>query len=380
MRFVDEMVARRAKGEPLQYVLGRWGFRTLDLMVDRRVLIPRPETEVVAGLAIDALPTSGVLVDLGTGSGAIALSAAAERWPDVEVWATDASAEALAVARANLAGLGRRGAVVRLVEGDWFVALPHELRGHVDVLVSNPPYVAATDPLAHRGGRLGTRRRPRGRAHRARSHRGDRGGSTPTGSRRAGPSWWRSARPRARPRWRSPAPPAWRTGGSSPTSPAATVRWWPLLASDRPLGSRRMATLSGAFTRWRAKRNRPQITYAPKRNGRPDPGEVVWAWVPYEENAKQGKDRPVVVIGRAGRRLLAVPLTSQDRSGPRNARAWVAVGTGGWDRSGRASYANAARLLRYSPRTVRREGGAVPRDRFDEVVERVRLLHPTELG
>jgi release factor glutamine methyltransferase len=147
VRHVDQMVARRAKGEPLQYVLGRWGFRTLDLMVDRRVLIPRPETEVVAGLAIDALPPGGVLVDLGTGSGAIALSAAAERWPDVEVWGTDASVDALSVARANLAGLGRRAAVIRLVEGDWFGALPDELRGRVNVLVSNPPYVAAGEVL-----------------------------------------------------------------------------------------------------------------------------------------------------------------------------------------------------------------------------------------
>ena len=147
MRFVDDMVGRRAAGEPLQYVLGRWAFRTLDLLVDRRVLIPRPETEVVAGLAIDALPKGGVLVDLGTGSGAIALSAAAERWPDLEVWGTDASLEALAVARANLAGLGRRAAVVRLVEGDWYAALPTELRGRVDVVASNPPYVAHDDPL-----------------------------------------------------------------------------------------------------------------------------------------------------------------------------------------------------------------------------------------
>jgi release factor glutamine methyltransferase len=147
VRFVDQMVVRRAAGEPLQYVLGRWGFRTLDLLVDRRVLIPRPETEVVAGLAIDAVPPGGVLVDLGTGSGAIALSAAAERWPDIEVWGTDASPEALAVARANLAGLGRRAGVVRLAEGDWYAALPDELRGRVDVVVSNPPYVAEGERL-----------------------------------------------------------------------------------------------------------------------------------------------------------------------------------------------------------------------------------------
>jgi release factor glutamine methyltransferase len=148
---VEQMLRRRVAGEPLQYVLGRWAFRTLDLLVDRRVLIPRPETEVVAGLAIDALAPLGrpaVAVDLGTGSGAIALSLAAERWPDIEVWATDISPDALAVARANLAALGRRGAAVRLVEGDWFAALPAELRGTVDLVVSNPPYVPDGDDLA----------------------------------------------------------------------------------------------------------------------------------------------------------------------------------------------------------------------------------------
>ncbi|MST34669.1 methyltransferase, partial [Acidimicrobiaceae bacterium USS-CC1] len=99
------MLERRAAGEPLQYVLGSWGFRTLDLLVDRRVLIPRPETEVVVGVALELLAgrSQPVAADLGTGSGAIALSLVAEH-PDVQVWATDASAEALDVARANAAG------------------------------------------------------------------------------------------------------------------------------------------------------------------------------------------------------------------------------------------------------------------------------------
>jgi release factor glutamine methyltransferase len=143
----EGMVGRRAAGEPLQYVLGQGGFRTLDLLVDHRVLIPRPETEVVAGLAIDATPSGGRVVDLGTGSGAIALAIAAERWPDVEVWATDVSPEALAVARANSAGLGRRGSVVRVAEGGWFAALPDELRGTFDVVVANPPYVPDAAPV-----------------------------------------------------------------------------------------------------------------------------------------------------------------------------------------------------------------------------------------
>jgi release factor glutamine methyltransferase len=152
----DAMLERRLTGEPLQYVVGHWGFRTLDLMVDSRVLIPRPETEIVAGLALDELDRrrgqrtgtgrSLLAVDLGTGSGAIGLALAAEReW--VEVWLTDSSDAALDVARANLTGLGRPGTRVRIVGGDWFAALPVDLLGTVDVVVSNPPYVAVDDVL-----------------------------------------------------------------------------------------------------------------------------------------------------------------------------------------------------------------------------------------
>ena len=142
--FFDSMVERRLTGEPLQYVLGVWGFRSLDLMVDRRVLIPRPETEAVVEVAIGELRRRGrrhpLLADLGTGSGAIALSLASEV-PGCEVWATDDSSRALAVARANLAGLGKAATGVRLAEGRWFAALPPILRGRLDLVVSNPPYV-----------------------------------------------------------------------------------------------------------------------------------------------------------------------------------------------------------------------------------------------
>ena len=150
VQVLESMLVRRIAGEPLQYVLGRWGFRTLDLMVDRRVLIPRPETEVVAGVAVDELRELGrdsIAVDLGTGSGAIALSIAAELWPHAEVWATDRSTDALDVASANLAGLGRRATTTRLVAGDWYDALPLALAGSVDVVVSNPPYVASGERL-----------------------------------------------------------------------------------------------------------------------------------------------------------------------------------------------------------------------------------------
>lgn len=135
------MVDRREAGEPLQYVLERWLFRQLELFVDRRVLIPRPETEVVVDAVLaEHARVGGPVVDLGTGSGAIALSVVAER-PGTEVWGVERSPDALAVARANCTGLGRKARTVRLVEGSWFAALPDELRGEVGVIASNPPYV-----------------------------------------------------------------------------------------------------------------------------------------------------------------------------------------------------------------------------------------------
>ncbi len=158
---------RRASGEPLQYVLGRWPFRTLELAVDPRVLIPRPETEQVVEVALAELatlvagrrpspgrpgPPGPVAVDLGTGSGAIALSLAVEggaRAPTLEVWATDVSPAALAVAQDNLAELARCGpraaGRVRMAAGRWFDALPPALAGTVDLVVSNPPYVAEAE-------------------------------------------------------------------------------------------------------------------------------------------------------------------------------------------------------------------------------------------
>lgn len=151
---LDAMLARLRQGEPLQYVLGHWSFRTLDLLVDRRVLIPRPETELVAEVAIGLVRTALAdwperplpVADLGTGSGAIGLSLAAELpRGSVEVWLTDLSTDALDVARANAAGLGMAGAAARFARGAWFDALPPELQGALAVVVSNPPYIAHDD-------------------------------------------------------------------------------------------------------------------------------------------------------------------------------------------------------------------------------------------
>lgn len=150
--FVEQLVQRRADGEPLQYVLGSWSFRRLDLALDRRVLIPRPETEQVVEHALAELTrlrlASGRaprVVDLGTGSGAIALSIAVEV-AGAEVWATDASEGALLVARANIAGTGGMAATrVRVAAGSWYDALPPELAGRVDLVISNPPYLAQAE-------------------------------------------------------------------------------------------------------------------------------------------------------------------------------------------------------------------------------------------
>jgi release factor glutamine methyltransferase len=147
---LDAMVARYRAGEPLAYVLGHWSFRTIELMVDQRVLIPRPETEVVAGRALDlarSFTERRRVVDLGTGSGAIGLSLAAELpLTGTEMWLTDYSTDAVDVARANAIGLGRVAANVRVVHGSWFDALPVDVRGEIDVVVSNPPYIANGDP------------------------------------------------------------------------------------------------------------------------------------------------------------------------------------------------------------------------------------------
>lgn len=150
---VHKMVERRLGGEPLQYVMRRWAFRHLDVMVDERVLIPRPETEQVVDFALSLaremqmrLSRQLQIVDMGTGSGVIGLALASElKLGAANVLLTDASSEALDVARANLVGVGRAAAQVRIAQGSWYEALPSSLRNKVDLLVSNPPYIAEHD-------------------------------------------------------------------------------------------------------------------------------------------------------------------------------------------------------------------------------------------
>ncbi len=167
------IAGRILSGEPLQYALGSWEFRQLEVRVDERALIPRPETECVVEFALGELArisSSGgrsagerrplVAVELGTGSGVIALSLAAELSVPAagfvaglvrgfQVLATDSSEDALELARENLDGLARSrpasAARVVLLQGDWFDALPAELAGGIDLVVSNPPYLSVAD-------------------------------------------------------------------------------------------------------------------------------------------------------------------------------------------------------------------------------------------
>ncbi len=136
------LLQRRQAGEPVAYLLGEKEFGGLTLQVDARVLVPRPDTEVLVEWALDVLPPAGAtaprLLDLGTGSGAIALTIASRR-TDAQITATDASAAALTVAQANAQ---RLGLPVRFAHGAWLAAVPGE---RFDVIASNPPYIAEGD-------------------------------------------------------------------------------------------------------------------------------------------------------------------------------------------------------------------------------------------
>lgn len=109
------------------------------------------------------------------------------------------------------------------------------------------------------------------------------------------------------------------------------------------------------------------VEYSPRMDGDPDPGEVVWTWVPFEEDPEQGKDRPVVVIGRRGRRLVGVPLTTKSN----DREAQISIGTGDWDPKRRQSYARIWRMLDIDEDRTRREGAVLQRKRFDAVVAAV---------
>jgi len=132
---LEALVMRRLAGEPLQYLEGSVQFGPLILSVDRRVLIPRPETEHLAAIVVSRRPAPAVVVDLCTGSGALALFLK-DAWPESRVLGIDISEATLEVARRN-------GPQVEWMEGDLFAPLPESLRGRIELVVANPPYVAA---------------------------------------------------------------------------------------------------------------------------------------------------------------------------------------------------------------------------------------------
>ncbi len=145
IRIARKLYARRQAGEPIAYITGEREFYSLELAVTPDVLIPRPETELLVELAIELAPNrAGRLIDLGTGSGAVAI-ALAKHLPDAEVWACDISEAALNVARLNAQ---RHGVAVRFVRSDWLSEVPP---GRFDVIVSNPPYIAAGDAHLQQG-------------------------------------------------------------------------------------------------------------------------------------------------------------------------------------------------------------------------------------
>ena len=132
------LVGRRIGGEPIAYIVGQREFFGLPFRVTPAVLIPRPDTELIVELALERLPAQARMLDMGTGSGAIAVAVAHTR-PDAQVTALDVSEDALAVARSNAEANGAR---VRFVRSDWFAALAGE---SFELVVSNPPYIASGD-------------------------------------------------------------------------------------------------------------------------------------------------------------------------------------------------------------------------------------------
>lgn len=124
----------------------------------------------------------------------------------------------------------------------------------------------------------------------------------------------------------------------------------------------------------------PRLEYAPRSDGRPDPGEVVWTWIPYDDDPSQGKDRPALVLAEEDGRLVLAQLTSRDHgtggaSTDQFGRVWFDIGSGAWDREGRPSEVRLDKLWLVEAADVRREGAALPRDRYDDVAQRLRMLH-----
>jgi hypothetical protein len=143
-----------------------------------------------------------------------------------------------------------------------------------------------------------------------------------------------------------------------------------LLQSIASIGKRVAASVPTPAKHVPTQERGRQVEYAPNLDGDADPGEVVWTWVKYEDDPHQGKDRPVLVVGRDGRTLLGLMLSSQsERDGQRN---WLALGPGAWDRQERPSWVRLDRVLEVDENGIRREGAILDRARFAEVAGALR--------
>ncbi|MEC5179368.1 type II toxin-antitoxin system PemK/MazF family toxin [Arthrobacter sp. CG_A4] len=152
--------------------------------------------------------------------------------------------------------------------------------------------------------------------------------------------------------------------------PAVAVRGRPGAGAGAGAGVGMTGSYPGDF------RGTAAVLYAPSPNGRPEPGEVVWTWVPYEEDYSRGKDRPVLLVGHSGRYLLGLMLTSRDHDGDdRRADEYVDIGTGPWDRQRRPSEAKLDRILQINPQDVRREGAILDAGRFRLIAAALRSRH-----
>ena len=115
--------------------------------------------------------------------------------------------------------------------------------------------------------------------------------------------------------------------------------------------------------------------YDPSLDGDADPGEIVWTWIPYEEDPTQGKDRPAVVVARVEGDVVLCQLSSKSHEERPDGDEWIELGSGAWDDDGRVSYVDCSRLIRAAPDSIRREGAILERERFDAVVAEVKRLH-----
>ncbi|NCT90206.1 type II toxin-antitoxin system PemK/MazF family toxin [Cellulomonas sp. APG4] len=151
-----------------------------------------------------------------------------------------------------------------------------------------------------------------------------------------------------------------------------TVRAHRAAATGRPSRGRPASAYPGDHT------GPLRPVYRPDLDGDPDPGEIVWTWVPYEEDHGRGKDRPVLVVGHDGPWLLALMLSSRDHDARPDARgeSWLDLGTGEWDARRRPSEVRLDRVLRIAPEEVRREGAVLDRARFDAVAAALTARHP----